>query len=120
MKYSIDEMRLRRRKLISSIVPFLDLLDIKYSILQLDHDEIQEDVLYIQHFGSPFGIIVDTIGYSDFNFEGRFQRQIGQISVPVSMLNPSFYESCNLEDIKDTLMDWGYFGERRSRPLFLC
>jgi hypothetical protein len=119
MRYSIDQMRLRRRQLVSSIRPFLELLDVKYSIFRLDDDKIQEDVLYIQNFGSPCGIIVDAIGYSDYDSEGRFQRRVGQINIPASMLNPSFYENCTLDDIKDTLIDWGYFGEINSKPSFL-
>ncbi|MBI3887000.1 MAG: hypothetical protein HY302_14925 [Opitutae bacterium] len=82
-------------------------------------DGASQAIAYLPNFGGPNGMVIGLIGAPDYEPDRALSDAADQAGIYFSFISAEIYGGYDAERFKETLSDWGYFGESSKRPEWL-
>jgi hypothetical protein len=77
-------------------------------------------VAFLPDFGSPNGAVIGCLGDSSHKSDAKLKRAAESRKIFYSFVNFDVYRGYQEDRFKETLIDWGFFGEEAHRPDWLA
>jgi len=86
----------------------------------LEYDSVFfECIGYLPDFGSSNGMIIDGIGSPAYESTTGLSEVAESIGLYYSSINVNCYEEFDADLFKETLIDWGFYGDDDYRPSWI-
>jgi hypothetical protein len=73
-------------------------------------------VAHLPDFGGPKGMLLQAMFPPKFTTDEELANDAKKAGYYMSFINPNVYSESNLDEFKDTLKDWGFYGPPASCP----
>jgi hypothetical protein len=93
-------------------------IEAPYTLRGTDGTEV-DCIAFLPDFGSPNGAVIGCLGDSTQKSDGELKKAAESRKIFYSFINFEAYRTYRNERFKETLIDWGFFGDEACRPSWM-
>ena len=93
-------------------------IEAPYTLIGTDGTEAN-CIAFLPDFGSANGAVIGCLGDSGHKSDGKIKRAAESRKIYYSFVNFDAYKEYKESRFKETLLDWGFFGDEARRPAWM-